>query len=420
MIELNMVEEEQKKLGASLKVLGIGGGGGNAVNSMIHSGELEGVNFIVANTDAQALDNSPAETKVQLGAKITKGLGAGSNPDFGRRAAEEDLDTVLANISDADILFLTAGLGGGTGSGGLPVVAQAAREAGILSVAVVTKPFLFEGKKRMRQAQDAIENLSGIVDTLIVVPNQKLLEVADPQISMLDAFAMSNDILMQGIKGIADIITKPGHINVDFADVRSVMKDMGMAIMGTGRCSGESRSREAVMRAISSPLLENVGIEGARGVLINITGNSDLGLHEINEAVSVVYDLVSDDANIILGSVIDPNIGDEIMVTVIATGFDRKEKEMQAENLIAASEFRQMSESRAGFVDVQKKSDREEEARRFLQGDELEAQSIVTVSDENCCGGDSDLADAFDLSDVDTPAFLRKKAEESSEENGQL
>lgn len=396
MIELN-IDEEQRKLGASLKVIGIGGGGGNAVNSMINSGDLDGVEFVIANTDAQALDNSPAEIKIQLGAKITKGLGAGSNPDIGRRAAEEDIDTVQQTVADADILFLTAGLGGGTGTGGLPVIAQTAREAGVLSVAVVTKPFLFEGRKRMRQAEEAIESLRGLVDTLIIVPNQKLLEVADPQISMLDAFAMSNDILMQGIKGIADIITKPGHINVDFADVRSVMKDMGMAIMGTGKCSGEGRAKEAVVKAISSPLLENVGIEGARGVLINITGNSDIGLHEIHEAVSVVYDLVSNDANIILGSVIDPNIGEDIMVTVIATGFEGKEKEAVVDDkVIAASEFRQMTLSR------------ENEAKRFLEGEESDIQKFEPKKDA--------FSEGFDMSDVDTPTFLRKKAQQEAEE----
>lgn len=388
MIELH-IEEEQQKLGASLKVIGVGGGGGNAVNSMINSGELDGIDFIVANTDAQALDSSPAEYKVQLGAKITKGLGAGSNPDVGKRAAEEDLDSVLHQVADADILFLTAGLGGGTGSGGLPVIAQTAREAGVLTVAVVTKPFMFEGKKRMRQAEEAIEHLQSVVDTLIIVPNQKLLEVVDPMISMLDAFALSNDILMQGIKGIADIITKPGHINVDFADVKSVMKDMGMAIMGTGRCSGEGRAREAVTKAISSPLLENVGIDGARGVLINITGNSDLGLHEINEAVTVVYDKVSSDANIILGSVVDPNIGDDIMVTVIATGFDGKEKEKDDTRIvhsgvIGASEYKKEPQ----HVPVK-----------------AEAKQETSVSE------------SFDLDDVDTPAFLRKKAKEEAEDS---
>jgi cell division protein FtsZ len=387
MIELNF-EEESKNLGASLKVIGIGGGGGNAVNSMISSGELDGVNFVVANTDAQSLDNSPAEQKVQLGAKITRGLGAGSNPDVGRRAAEEDLDTVLQHISDADILFLTSGLGGGTGSGSMPVIAKAAREAGVLSVAVVTKPFEFEGLKRMRQAEEAIENLQGLVDTLIIVPNQKLLEVVEPSISMLDAFAMSNEILKQGIKGIADIITKPGHINVDFADVRSVMKDMGRAIMGTGRCSGEQRAKEAVTKAINSPLLENVSIEGARGVLINITGNSDLGLHEIHEAVKVVYDLVSKDANIILGSVIDPNMGDEIMVTVIATGFELQDP--KTVKIMASEPFR------TGVV---------------AEAKPVEHAPQVAKQEES-----SEVSEQFDLDDVDTPAFLRKKAREEEEQ----
>ncbi len=399
MIELN-IDEEKSNMGASLKVIGIGGGGGNAVNSMINSGELDSVDFIVANTDSQSLENSPAETKVQLGAKITKGLGAGSNPDIGRRAAEEDLDAILDSISDSDILFLTAGLGGGTGTGGISVIAKAAKEAGILSVAVITKPFVFEGKKRMRQAEEAIIDLKGIVDTLIIVPNQKLLEVADPQISMLNAFAMSNDILMQGIKGIADIITKPGHINVDFADVRSVMKDMGMAIMGTGKCSGESRAREAVEKAISSPLLENVGIKGAQGVLINITGNNDLGLHEINEAVSVIYDLVSKDANIILGSVIDPNIGDEIMVTVIATGFDGDEEEKvvtKATTLIGASEY------------VNNKASIKDNDNNSLSNSLNLEKNIDGVIKEK--KQEDVLAESFDLSDVDTPAYLRKRAD---------
>jgi cell division protein FtsZ len=386
MIELN-IEEESRNLGASLKVIGIGGGGGNAVNSMIASGELDGVNFVVANTDAQALENSPAENKIQLGAKITRGLGAGSNPDVGRRAAEEDLETVTQHISNADILFLTAGLGGGTGSGGIPVIAQSAKESGVLSVAVVSKPFLFEGKKRMKQAEEAIESLRGFVDTLIVVPNQKLLEVADPKISMLDAFAMSNDILKQGIKGIADIITKPGHINVDFADVRSVMKDMGKAIMGTGRCSGEGRAKEAVLKAINSPLLESISIEGARGVLINITGNSDLGLHEIHEAVSVIYEMVSKDANIILGSVIDPNIDDEIMVTVIATGFGDKEKE----EVFTSTKVHQVPSVEPVV-----------EHREISEPKENEVTGCT-------------LAEKFDLNDVDTPAFLRKKAQEEED-----
>jgi cell division protein FtsZ len=404
MIELT-VQEETNDLGASLKVIGIGGGGGNAVNSMVASGDLDGVQFIVANTDAQAINSSPAEHKIQLGAKITRGLGAGSNPDVGRRAAEEDLETVMQHISDADMLFLTAGLGGGTGSGGIPVVAQAAREAGVLSVAVVTKPFLFEGSKRMRQAEEAIESLKDIVDTLIVVPNQKLLEVVDPKISMLDAFAMSNDILKQGIKGIADIITKPGHINVDFADVRSVMKGMGRAIMGTGRCSGDGRAKEAVLQAINSPLLENVSIEGARGVLINITGNSDLGLHEIHEAVSIVYELVSKDANIILGSVIDPNMGDEIMVTVIATGFDQKENETN-ERIFAAAPVRSTASIHQQMSPVQVSP---------VQMSSGQMDPIITKRPAADAPEASTLAEQFDLDDVDTPAYMRKRGLEKVE-----
>jgi cell division protein FtsZ len=322
MMEFTVEEERETRVrGACLKVIGIGGGGGNAVNSMAQSDDMD-IEFIVANTDAQALNMSSVEHKVQLGDRITKGLGAGSNPDVGRRAAEEDLEVVSKLIDGADILFLTAGMGGGTGSGALPVIAQAAREQGVLTVAIVTKPFTFEGKRRMRHAEEAIKHLKESVDTLLVVPNQKLLETVDPKISMLDAFALSNDVLKQAIKGISDIITKPGHINVDFADVRSIMKDMGMALMGIGRMEGENRAREAALKAISSPLLEEISIEGARGVLINITGNTDLGLHEINEAAEVVYDLVSEDANIILGSVIDAEMGSEIMVTVIATGFE--------------------------------------------------------------------------------------------------
>ncbi|MFH1831269.1 MAG: cell division protein FtsZ, partial [bacterium] len=339
MIELCVEEEKKQQFGACLKVLGVGGAGGNAVNSMIATAETDGVEFITANTDAQALERSSAINKIQLGARITKGLGAGSNPDVGRRAAEEDVETIVKQIENTDILFLTAGLGGGTGSGSLPVIASIAREMGILTIAIVTKPFDFEGKRRQSIANNSIEQLKKAVDTLIVVPNQRLLEIVDAKISMLNAFALSNDILNQAIKGISDIITKPGHINVDFADVRTIMKDMGMAIMGTGRASGPDRAKKAALAAITSPLLENVSIEGAKGVLINITGNTDLGLYEINEAASAVYDLVSEDANIILGSVIDTSLENDIIVTVIATGFQQKEREKVIEktNIQAAT-----------------------------------------------------------------------------------
>jgi len=321
MIDIMLEEEMNIVQGANLKVIGIGGAGCNAVNWMMRSGDLDRVDFIATNTDAQSLDLSTAKKKIHLGVKITKGLGAGSNPDLGRRAAEEDIDAILESLMGTDILFLTAGLGGGTGTGALPVIARAAKELGILTIAIVTKPFLFEGKRRQYFAQEAIKHLKDDVDTLLVVPNQRLLEISDKDISMLDAFGKSNDIVKQAVMGISKIITDAGLINVDFADVRSIMKDMGMAIMGTGRASGQDRARNAALKAISSPLLEEVNIQGARGVLINITGNENLGLYEINDAAMLLYEMVREDANIILGSVVDNSVGDEIIITVIATGF---------------------------------------------------------------------------------------------------
>ena len=383
MIEINLEEEKQESLGACLKVIGIGGAGGNAVNSMISSNELGNVSFIIANTDAQALNLSSAEHKIQIGSKITKGLGAGANPDVGRRAAEEDLDTIIEKISNSDILFLTAGLGGGTGSGALPVIAKAAKEMGILTVAVVTKPFMFEGRRRGVHSKDAVKTLQESVDTLIVVPNQKLLELADPKISMLDAFAMSDDVLKQAVKGISDIITKAGHINVDFADVREIMKDMGMALMGTGKAEGEDRAKQAALNAINSPLLEDVSIKGAKGVLINITGNLDLGLQEINEAATLIHDMVSEDAEIILGSVIDEEIGNHVMVTVIATGFEdglKKDKTLDDRNKIYKT------------VSTQ---------QHYHQEVKPEEHNFKNLSETS-----------LDLDNFDTPTFLRKKAEE--------
>lgn len=315
---------EQLKNPVCIKVMGVGGAGGNAVNSMIESNEFVGnVEFIAANTDTQALEHSEACAKIQLGQKITRGLGAGSDPEVGRRAAEEDIEQIRATLSGVDIIFLTAGLGGGTGTGALPVIAKIAKEMGVLSVAVVTKPFKFEGRKRAIHAQQALETLKGCADTMIVVPNEKLLEIFEAKISMLEAFKKSNEVLKQAVKGVSDIIQKTGLVNVDFADVRAIMKDMGLAIMGTGRATGPERAKNAALEAINSPLLENLNIQGAKGILFNITGNADIGLHEINEAAEVVYKLVSHDANIILGSVIDPSINDEIIITVIATGLDQ-------------------------------------------------------------------------------------------------
>jgi cell division protein FtsZ len=320
------LKEEEAKQIVSIKVIGVGGAGGNAVKRIIDSG-IHQIDCIVVNTDAQALDVSTVPTKIQIGVKSAKGLGTGANPELGKRAAEEDLDKIMEVVGSADIVFLAAGMGGGTGSGALPVIAHALREKGILTIAIITKPFIFEGKRRMNVAQEATEVVRKEVDTLIIMPNQNLLQVADKNVSMIDAFAMINDVLTQSVKGISDIITNPGHINVDCADVRAIMKDQGIAVMGTGKALGGSgRGREAALQAITSPLLENMSIEGAHSVLLNITGGKNLGLHDISDAASVIYEQAHEDANIILGSVIDEAMGDEISVTIIATGFKSKEK----------------------------------------------------------------------------------------------
>lgn len=316
---------EQIQLSARIKALGIGGGGGNAINTMIGA-DLQGVDFIVANTDAQALEGTGAGVKLQLGEKITKGLGAGANPEIGRQAALEDRDRLRDCLSGADMVFITAGMGGGTGTGGAPVIASVAREVGALTVGVVTKPFIFEGKKRMRQAEDGLRELKENVDTLIVIPNQRLLSIAGKATTLLETFKMADGVLLQAVRGISDLIVTPGLINLDFADVRTVMVEMGFALMGTASASGENRAVEAAQKAISSPLLEDVSIHGAKGVLINITGGLDLSLHEVNEAASMIQKEAHDDANIIFGAVIDERLTDEIRITVIATGFGEKEK----------------------------------------------------------------------------------------------
>jgi cell division protein FtsZ len=324
MIEFDREEHNNNIPVAKITVIGVGGAGGNTVNCMIQS-EYEGVNFICVNTDAQALKLSQAPVKIQIGQKSTKGLGAGANPDMGKKAAEEDLEKVLESVGQADIVFLTGGMGGGTGSGALPVIVQALKERGILTIVVITKPFAFEGKRRLGIADQAISKIKTFADTLLIIPNQKLLDLVDEKVSMIDGFAMINEVLNQSVKGISDIITRAGHINVDFADVREIMRDQGLAVMGTGRASGADRARKAALAAISSPILENMNIAGARGVLLNITGGVDLGLHEISQAASVIYEQADEQANIILGSVIDNSMGDEIAVTVIATGFKTAE-----------------------------------------------------------------------------------------------
>jgi cell division protein FtsZ len=320
------IVEQQNSMTARIKVIGIGGGGSNAVNTMI-TASLSGVDFMVANTDAQSLVASEAAVRIQLGGLVTKGLGAGANPEIGRRAALEDQEKIREYLEGSDMIFITAGMGGGTGTGGAPVIARVAREVGALTVGVVTKPFIFEGKKRMRQAEDGIEELKQNVDTLIVIPNQRLLSIAAKTTTMLEAFHKADDVLLQAVRGISDLIITPGLINLDFADVRTVMAEMGLALMGAASASGENRAIEAAQKAISSPLLEDISIQGARGVLINITGGPDLCLHEVNEAASMIQEEAHEDANIIFGAVIDESLTDEIRITVIATGFGEVKEE---------------------------------------------------------------------------------------------
>jgi len=320
--------DRQNSMTARIKVIGIGGGGGNAVNTMIGA-RLTGVDFMVANTDAQSLEASQAPVRVQLGGLVTKGLGAGANPEIGRRAALEDQEQIREYLEGSDMIFITAGMGGGTGTGGAPVVARIAREVGALTVGVVTKPFIFEGKKRQRQAELGIEELKQSVDTLIVIPNQRLLSIAAKTTTMIEAFHKADDVLLQAVRGISDLIITPGLINLDFADVRTVMAEMGLALMGAASASGENRAIEAAQKAISSPLLEDISIQGARGVLINITGGPDLCLHEVNEAASMIQEEAHDDANIIFGAVIDESMADEIRITVIATGFGEEKVEVK-------------------------------------------------------------------------------------------
>jgi cell division protein FtsZ len=305
---------------ARIKVIGIGGGGGNALNNMI-SQNLRGVEFIVANTDAQAIERNNADIKVQLGADITRGLGAGANPQIGRSAAEAERERLREFMADTDMVFITAGMGGGTGTGAAPVIAETAREMGVLTVAVVTKPFGFEGKRRMRQADAGIAELRKHVDTLITIPNQKLIGAVGKNTTMLDAFRKADDVLLQAVRGIAELITHTGYMNVDFADVKAVMSEThGVAMMGSGMATGESRAIEAAERAISSPLLEDIDIHGAQGILVNVTGNEDMTLAEYDEAVSIIHNMADEDANIICGMVYDQDAGEEIRVTVVATG----------------------------------------------------------------------------------------------------
>jgi len=401
---------------ASIKVMGIGGAGGNTVNSLVDSG-ADYIQSIAVNTDAQALHLSKADHTIQVGNKSTKGLGTGANPELGKKAAEEDIDKLMDLVTDTDIVFLTAGMGGGTGSGALPVVAHAMKEQNILTIAVVTLPFEFEGKRRTRVAQQAIENLKKEVDTLIIIPNQKLLDVVDRNVSMLDAFAMINDVLVQSVTGITDIITKAGHINVDFADVRTIMKGMGLAVMGSATATGENRAQEATLKAITSPLLENMRIKGAHGVLLNITGGRDLSLHEISEAANIIYEEAAEDAHIILGSVVDDTLENEVKVTIIATGFET-EKDKQTDEtpkpVVEVSQPEpinvvQPAQHEPQMVAAPQYNPNPDTTKNVENTVEREEPAIETV--------ESSRSTVFvDTEDLDVPTFLRK---ESVEEDNQ-
>lgn len=396
---------EREHAVAKIKLIGVGGAGGNTVNSILESGYLS-VESIVANTDSQALEASKADHKIQLGVKSTKGLGAGANPDIGKRAAEEDIDKILEIVSDADIVFLTGGLGGGTGSGALPVIARALKEQGILTITVVTKPFAFEGKRRATIAQQALEILTKEVDTLIVIPNQKLLESVDTKVSMLDAFAMINQVLGQSVKGISDIITKPGHINVDFADVKTIMQSRGIAVMGTARASGMNRAQEAALEAITSPLLENMNIEGAQGILLNITGGPDLALHEISEIASIMHDQAHPNANIIIGAVIDESMSNEVAVTLIATGFERtdaiKVEQPKDQNKQAVGAIRAEEQVRHAARIAE-----EPQAQTQLINQKAEDETKLKTIEHNA-------PIVVDQNDLDVPTFLRQESQNQS------
>ncbi|MFM2006314.1 MAG: hypothetical protein RLZZ09_1969 [Pseudomonadota bacterium] len=372
---------------AVIKVIGVGGGGGNAVNHMVNS-QVDGVDFICANTDAQALKSLQARSVIQLGNALTKGLGAGANPDIGRQAALDDRDRILEVLEGSDMVFITAGMGGGTGTGAAPVIAEIAKEAGILTVAVVTKPFAFEGKKRKDLAEKGIDELSQFVDSLITIPNEKLLPVLGREVSLMNAFAAANDVLLGAVQGIADLITRPGLINVDFADVRTIMSEMGIAMMGTGVGHGENRAREAAEAAIASPLLEDINLQGARGILVNITGGMDMAIGEFDEVGNVIREFASDDAAVVIGTVIDPDLHDELRVTVVATGLSGPR--------YSSEPTLKLVQKNTGEIDYGEMTRRPALARKQSQ---MEPRAEAKKEKE------------MDLEYLDIPAFLRRQAD---------
>jgi len=392
---------------AVIKVVGVGGGGVNAVNRMIEDG-LKGVEFIAVNTDAQALLMSDADVKLDIGRELTRGLGAGANPETGRQAAEDHADEIEETLKGADMVFVTAGEGGGTGTGGAPVVAKIARSLGALTIGVVTRPFRFEGKRRARQADEGIGSLSEEVDTLIVIPNEKLLEMTDRQMSILDSFKQADQVLMQGVSGITDLITTPGLINLDFADVKSVMKDAGSALMGIGSARGEDRARSAAEQAINSPLLEAT-IDGAKGVLLSIAGGSDLGLFEVSEAADLIEEAAAEDANIIFGTVIDDALGDEVRVTVIAAGFDSDQSSQSVPVRRPAVADRPQTRP-AGQRPVQERPEQNQPARsagRTSFVSQAPAENEEEPTRRTGVGAEQGAGPAEDDDDLDIPDFMK-------------
>jgi cell division protein FtsZ len=407
-----LLDEDQTRTGARIKVIGVGGGGSNAVNRMVKAG-LTGVEFIVANTDQQALANSVAPVKIQLGRLLTKGLGAGADPAVGRSAALEDTDKILEALAGADMVFVTTGLGGGTGTGAAPVIASLANQIGALTIAVVTKPFKFEGRTRQQQAERGLADLQGGVDTMITIPNERLLATVTKETSISDAFTTADDVLRQAIQGISDLILVPGIINLDFADVKTIMSRMGIAIMGTGIASGADRAKLAATAAVSSPLLEDATVNGARGVIINITGGPDLTLAEVNEASEIIHGAAHEDANIIFGAVVDPAMEGQVKITVIATGFDHARAAQSSIptpiDMTAYSAQRILEEERqvvngAPVGAVALGSARIAMPRRAGLG--LSSLTLTPAAD---AGVDGDDEDEDGLSPLDVPAFLRRQ-----------
>jgi len=402
--EMRLMLEEERRAGARIKVIGVGGGGGNAVSRMVQAG-FEGVEFIVANTDLQALHSNPAPVKIQIGSKLTKGLGAGADPNVGREAALEDTEKLIQALDGADMVFVTTGLGGGTGTGAAPVIASLASELGALTIAVVTKPFKFEGKKRQTQAELGLEALRDCVDTVITIPNERLLSIINRTTTFSQAFGTADDVLRQAIQGISDLILVPGLINLDFADVKTIMAGMGLATMGTGVAEGENRAMEAAKRAISSPLLEGASVEGARGVIINVTGGPDLSLIEVSEASSIIQEAAHEEANIIFGAVIDPTLEHRVKITVIATGFDRAGA-MRSPSATASHtpvdlhDYTTRLRAPAQSIDVATTS-----RAAFTRRPSMELPTALAAGAEDQAMRDEG-ASAFDV-----PAFLRRQTE---------